>query len=228
MSKKPRGPGSRRGLLGAFVVVLSFVLLSRAALAHPHVLVEARADIVFNAAGQVVAVKHHWRFDEAFSAFAKQGLDKDGKFTRDSLQPLAEVNVKSLGEFDYFTRMRNGLSKVSYGKPEDYWIDHDESNGTLILNFTLSLTAPAAPMGAGFIVEIGDPEYFVAFDMAKTKPANLLDAPRACLVDVKGPQELDDAATARLSQLPPSIRQLPAEFSGLTQNLSNKLTVKCP
>ena len=43
-----------------------------------------------------------------FSTFATQGLasKEKGKFTREELAPLAEVNVTSLKEFDYFTHAR--------------------------------------------------------------------------------------------------------------------------
>ncbi len=48
------------------------------ALAHPHVFVSARAEILYNADGAVRAVKHVWSFDEAYSAYITQGLDKNG------------------------------------------------------------------------------------------------------------------------------------------------------
>jgi hypothetical protein len=43
--------------------------------------VTARAEIVFDAAGRVAAVRHIWQFDEAFSAYAMQGYDanNDGR-----------------------------------------------------------------------------------------------------------------------------------------------------
>ena len=46
-----------------------------------------------------------WTFDEFYTAMALQGLDTDGdgKYSAEELKPLAEVNVNSLKEFDYFT-----------------------------------------------------------------------------------------------------------------------------
>ena len=62
-----------------------------AAEAHPHVFVDARAELVFDATGQVTAVRHIWQFDQAFSEYAIQGLDAndDGKLSDDELAPLA-------------------------------------------------------------------------------------------------------------------------------------------
>src|ERR1700733_1943247 len=81
--------------------------------AHPHILIDARTELLFNAQGQVVGVTNVWDFDDAFSAYAIQGYDSkgDGKPTKAELQPFAEINVKSLAEYSYFTRMKiDGVS----------------------------------------------------------------------------------------------------------------------
>src|SRR3954466_287816 len=73
--------------------------------AHPHVWVTMKSEVVYAPDGSVVGVQHAWTFDDMFSAFATQGLEskKKGEFTREELKPLAEVNVTSLKEFDFFT-----------------------------------------------------------------------------------------------------------------------------
>lgn len=214
--------------ISACIAGLWFLLSSGYALAHPHVLVSAQGDVVFNTNGEVKAVNYRWRFDEQFSAYAKQGLDKDGKFTREALQPLAEVNVKSLSEFRYFTRLKHAGKVVEHGLPENYWIDHDDKTGTLILNFSLPLKTAIAPGAEGFVVQIADPEYFVAFELDKKDAVSLINAPAACKSHTKGPDALDDATVAQLSRLPSTVRQLPSALSGLTQSLSNDLIVRCP
>ena len=62
-------------------------------------------ELVYAPDGSITGVRHHWAFDDMFSAFATQGLDakEKGKFTREELAPLAKVNVESLKEYDYFT-----------------------------------------------------------------------------------------------------------------------------
>ena len=89
-----------------------FLLLAAAlpAAAHPHVFVDAKAEIVFDREGRMTAVRHIWQFDEAFTSFAIQGLDadNDGKLSDDELQPLAKVNVDSLKEYGFFTYLTVG------------------------------------------------------------------------------------------------------------------------
>src|SRR5262245_119442 len=75
------------------------------ALAHPHVWVTMKSEMVYGPDGSLTGVRHAWTFDDMFSAFATQGIEskKKGEFTREELAPLAEVNVTSLKEFDFFT-----------------------------------------------------------------------------------------------------------------------------
>src|SRR5690348_12685207 len=73
--------------------------------AHPHVFVDARAEILFDGQGRMTAIRHVWEFDRAFSAFASQGLDKDGDgvLSAKELAPLAKTNVTSLNYYGFFT-----------------------------------------------------------------------------------------------------------------------------
>jgi ABC-type uncharacterized transport system substrate-binding protein len=107
------------------------------AAAHPHVWVDVASQILFDEQGRIVGVRHHWRFDEFFSAYAVQGLDADGDgvLTREELQPLAQVNVESLSEFGFFTAVSVGQYDAGFGEPSDYWLEHE--NGVLTLHFTL-------------------------------------------------------------------------------------------
>jgi ABC-type uncharacterized transport system substrate-binding protein len=73
--------------------------------AHPHIWVTMSNELIYAADGSVTGVRYAWTFDDAFSVYALQGLPskKRGVFTREELAPLAEVNVTSLKEYDYFT-----------------------------------------------------------------------------------------------------------------------------
>ncbi len=108
------------------------------AAAHPHVFVDARAEIVFDKAGEVTAVRHIWQFDEAFTAFAIQGLDanNDGKLSDDELAPLAKVNVDSLKEYEFFTWLRLGGKKFPFVPPSEYWLEFH--GGRLTLFYALA------------------------------------------------------------------------------------------
>src|SRR5712692_397652 len=117
-------------------------LASVGASAHPHVWVTVRSELVYAPDGSVTGVRHAWTFDDMFSTFATQGLEtkQKGVFTREDLKPLAEVNVTSLKEFDFFTHARANGKKTSFTDPVDYWLEF--TDGVLTLHFTLSLKSP--------------------------------------------------------------------------------------
>ncbi|HSG95715.1 MAG TPA: DUF1007 family protein [Afifellaceae bacterium] len=202
------------------------VAFSTGAGAHPHVLVDAASEIVFDAQGRIAAVRHHWRFDEAFSAFAVQGLDTDGDgaYTREELAPLAQINVESLSEYEFFTFLSAGDYQVGFSEPRDYWLETDGE--FLTLHFTLPVSRVLASTGP-VTLEVYDPEYFVAFSLPSTEAVRLANAPKGCSLRVTLARELDAQAQATLAEIGPEQRELPPELKELTEGLDNSATVTC-
>ncbi len=170
----------RRALSIATAGLLVLAVGANAALAHPHVWVKIRSEVVYAQDGTVTAVRHSWTFDEMFSTFATQGMDakKAGGLTRADLAPLAEVNISSLKEFDYFTVAQAEGKKTPFVDPKDYWLEH--KNGALTLNFTLPFKTPVKTKQLS--LEIYDSAFFVDFTLEKDKPVSLVGAPAACKV----------------------------------------------
>jgi len=197
--------------------------------AHPHVWVDTRAEVVFDAQDRVSAVRHAWTFDDAFSVYVIQGLDEneDGIYTREELSSLAQINVESLADFEFFTFMGVEEAEVDFDAPVDYWLDYDASKSRLTLNFTLPLKQPALVIG-DLILEIYDPEAFVAFSVNEDDSIKLASgAPNNCSVEVKAAEEMDDAFAAALAELPADQRQVPDEFFSVTSRLSNSAVIRC-
>ena len=215
------------GILALLAVLLAFpVSFSTGASAHPHVLVDAASEIVFDEKGRIVAVRHHWRFDEAFSAFAVQGLDSDGDgtYTREELAPLAQINVESLSEFEFFTFLSAGDYEAGFSDPRDYWLETD--NRFLTLHFTLPVSRALASTGP-VTLEVFDPEYFVAFSLPSKEAVRLTNAPQGCSLSVNLARELDAQSQAVLAEIGPEQRELPPELKGLTEGLDNSAVVTC-
>ena len=95
-----------------------------------------KSEVVYGPDGTATGVRHAWTFDDMFSTFATQGLDskEKGKFTREELAPLAEVNVTSLKEFDFFTDATPNGKKADLNEPVDYYLEF--TDGLLTLHFT--------------------------------------------------------------------------------------------
>jgi len=194
--------------------------------AHPHVLVDAKSEVVFDADGRMTAVRHIWRFDPAFSAYAIQGLDQDGdgQLSDAELQPLAKINVESLQEFDFFTYLTVGDKEVAFAEPQEYWLEL--AGGGLTLFYELPLKTPVA-VAAETTLEVFDPEYFVAFTFVEDGPVTLVDAPPNCLAVYHPPGKIDVQTMAMLNALPQDQRQLPPELTGAADDLASFAEIKC-
>ncbi len=203
--------------------VAGLLLTALPAAAHPHVWVTMKSEIVYAPDGMVTGVRHAWTFDDMFSTFATQGLESKQKdvFTREELAPLAEVNVSSLKEFDFFTYARANGQKAEFGDAADYWLDYTDS--VLTLHFTLPLKTPAKAQI--FDLEIYDPTYFVDFALAEKDPVTLASAPGACKLAIGRPQEMNAALARKLSEIPPD-QQIPSNSYGA--QFANKISVRCP
>ncbi len=166
-------------------LVTLVAIVPTAAAAHPHVWVEARAQVLFDKSGLVSGIRNDWVFDEMYSAFAVQGLEKAGQpATPQDLAPLAKTNVESLADYDYFTYAKADGHKLVFGKPVDYVLE-ERPDKRVVLHFTLPLTAPTKT-GRAMSFQIYDPTYFVDFELAAKNPVSLAGAPTGCSDTVLG------------------------------------------
>lgn len=215
-----------RGISPLLLAAMAFAGWPGEPSAHPHVLVEAKSEVVFDAEGRMAAVRHVWQFDPAFSAYAIQGLDEnaDGELSDAELQPLAKVNVESLQEFDFFTYLAIGGKELEFAEPEEYWLEL--RGGGLTLFYALPLKTPVA-VAPDTTLEVFDPEYFVAFTFVENDPVTLVDAPRNCTAVYHPPGEIDAGTMAMLNALPQDQRELPPELAGAADELADIAEIEC-
>ena len=78
--------------LRILLIALTILAFAAPARAHPHVWVTMHSELVYAPDGTVTGVRHHWAFDDMFSAFATQGLEskEKDKFTREELGPARQ------------------------------------------------------------------------------------------------------------------------------------------
>jgi ABC-type uncharacterized transport system substrate-binding protein len=201
------------------------VVANGRASAHPHVWVTMVSQLVYAPDGAVTGIRQAWTFDDMFSAFATMGIAKTGgTFTRETLQPLAKVNIDSLKDYAYFTyaRIDGQRRKDAFTDPVDYWLEYDPKPAALTLHFTLPFAAPVKAKTLG--IEIYDPEFFIDFGFAAKDPVALVSAPAGCKVSVDKPYDTNF----------PTVQQLNQGFTtseaniGMGANFANKILVTCP
>jgi ABC-type uncharacterized transport system substrate-binding protein len=210
----------------ALAAFAGLVIAPAAAQAHPHIWVTVKSEVVYGPDGTVTGVRHAWTFDDMFSVFATQGIEskKKGEFTREELAPLAEVNVTSLKEYDYFTYAKANGKKLEFvDPPASYYLDYDKKDTVLTLHFMLPLKQPVK--AKDLTVEVYDPEFFIDFSFAEKDPAKLVGAPAHCKLTVGRPEEMNAALAQQFSQLAAGQRD-PTLTIGA--QYANKLLVRCP
>ena len=211
------------------LAALLLALAVTPAAAHPHVWITAKAEIAYEA-GKVVAVRHVWTFDPAYTAFVTQGLDanKDGKLTPDELQNLATENTGNLAEFGYFTTLKVGGKEQAFSDPAEPRMAME--GDALTLSFRLPLKAPVA-QGRGVVAfEVYDPTYFVAFALSEAPDAaTLTGAPAGCAATVTRPKTADpktaDAGKPGMSE---AFFEALTAASGYGVQFANRILVACP
>lgn len=209
-----------RFLTALLAAAFTLAFGANGAWAHPHVFVTIKSEIVHDAEGKVTGIRHAWTFDDMFSTYATQGLDskQQGVFTREELAPLAEVNVTSMKEFDFFTQGKLNGQKIEFSDPKDYWLDY--TNQELTLHFTLPVKTPVKVQDLNF--DIYDPVYFVSFELAGKDPVTLVAAPANCKLAIAKPN--DTGAAKNLSES--AFSQMDPKNPFGTQ-FANKISVKC-
>ncbi len=167
-------------LLGAGLLLLS---LGSPAAAHPHVWIDSKTTLLFDAEQRVAALEIVWRFDEFYSIYAIEGLDKndDGVLEPAELQPLAKLNVTSLKDYRYFTYVRANGRDTAYGEVVDYGSRFED--GILSLRFVLPLKEPVDPRLAQLSFTSFDPSFYISIEPQPEAPVVLSGAvPEGCRV----------------------------------------------
>jgi ABC-type uncharacterized transport system substrate-binding protein len=194
-------------LLSALTAAIAGLALAGTAQAHPHVWVTMKETVLYDQ-GTITGLQQAWTFDELYTQQAIEGLDKngDGKYDRDELKELAQVNIDGLKEFSYFTFAKLGGTELKFKPPVDYWLDYSDK-GILTLHFTLPLEQPVSAGAPGFNFAVFDSSYFIAFEFAEADPVKLgANAPAGCKSTIHEPpedadtQKLNDAFAGAMSQ----------------------------
>ncbi len=205
--------------LAAAFVALAFV---NPAGAHPHVWVSVTSEVVYDAGGTATGVRHAWKFDDMYTAFAVEGLPQKtkGVLTREDLAGLAEVNMTSLKESDFFTYAKSDGKEVAFGAASDYWLDY--KNEVLTLNFTLPFKTPLKAKDIS--IEVYDPAYFVDFAFAEKDAVALAGAPAQCKAAIQKPKGTGAAPGQQLM----SDAQAATMMDNWGQNFASRIVVTCP
>lgn len=174
-------------------------LLAHGTAAHPHAWIDAKVEVIFNAAGEATALHETWLFDEFYTAFVAEGLDedRDGKPDEAKLNELLDSNMSSLEEYRYFTLVRSGDVEVANAKVST--MSSRMRGDRLEMSFVLPFVAPVS-MATPLRYAVFDPTYYIEMLHADAKDAiRLVGAPPGCRTRMARPNPSPEAIALAFS-----------------------------
>src|SRR3978361_612293 len=120
-----------------FILAGALCLAPVAAIAHPHIFVEARREVVAGPDGNVQELHNIWRFDEVFSSSVLMDFDKNTnlKLDPDELAEIGTTVLTSLADFSYYTTLTDNGKAVKVTKPDMIHVDYKD--GQLLMFFAI-------------------------------------------------------------------------------------------
>jgi len=202
--------------------IVGLVSLCAPVLAHPHVWVVMKSQIVYDKAGLMTGIRHVWAFDDVYSAFISQDIKPKwkGAFTREELASVAKENVDSLRDDEYFTQAIINGEKAIFGAPFEYWFE--QNNGALTLNFTLPLKSALKLRTMELVIY--DPLYYLDFAFPEKEPTALPHVPTSCKLTISKGKDI--VAAPGQSAKDAYVKEVDAK--GFDWQFANFVNVECP
>lgn len=208
--------------MGAFLAI-GIVAVAKPAASHPHAWFDLWVEVLFNEEGDVSGLRQTWLFDEYYTAYATEGMDRDGDGVpdRDKLAELLRDNISNLAEYDYFTAVKIVEEPVDLAKVSEMSsrMRGNRLEMTFVVPFAKSIPVTRRPL----IYAVYDPTYYIEAVHAKAKDAILLrGAPDGCRHRLDQPDP-DPEMVAYAAALDAT----QTAGDGLGTNFAEKVTVQC-
>lgn len=209
----------------------SACFLTSVAWAHPHLWIDAKVALAFNAQGQVTEIRQTWLFDEMFSSYAALGTDKKEKGIPDhsELEKIRNNWMLALADpmSHYFTSASVDGKPVKLGNATASSIAWDQNAKRIALQFTLPVLPPIQVGQVPLVINISDPTYFVSYDLTRPQAVSTQSAPPNCKASFVQRNPLDAETVKKLAAVPANAGALPPELLKLTQEIQNRVELVC-
>lgn len=211
--------------IAAILLMSAMTILARIvpAIPHPHILAEARLEIIVDEAGGVARLKHLWRFDEFFSSTVILEFSTGGDFELNDEELLAVSKTihASLADFNYFQTILSDAQEVMMKPPDQLQAYFDDSQ--LVVAFE---TEPRDPLMLSGSVTFGiyDPTLFTAIEFREDEHIAVSRVPAGCEQVIVRPDPYEVIAENRDS-LTEDFFNDPTDYAAIT---ATRLEVGCP
>lgn len=140
-----------------FVLACAILALCTSVLhAHPHIFVDAKAELLFGKDG-FVGIRNHWIFDEMYSTAMLAGIDidKNGKLDPAEVRNVWSEIIQPMRRFGYFNHL--ATSKELLKSPADAQFMARIDKGRIACDFVLPYSVSAGGDYSMLLLVLADP-----------------------------------------------------------------------
>lgn len=215
----------RHGLRAACALL---ALLPSAALAHPHIFVDASLEVIFAPDGHPQAVRIGWRYDPVFSMLlvGDLGLDQDFDtlLTPEEHAALQGFDMNWLPDYPGDTHLTQAGTPLPLGPPRDWTSEYRD--GQLHSTHLRDLPPLPDPLGE-WVIAVYDPTYYTSYTLAATP---VLTGRADCDVRVFEPdlEALESGLQAALDEMLGGGLDPEADFPMVGAMFAQEARITCP
>lgn len=200
-----------------------------AAQAHPHIFIDTGIETIFNAQGQVEALRISWSYDDFYSlvSIEDRGMDPDGDsvLTAEEQAKLTGFDMGWDAGYDGDLYVLWAGAPVAMGRPEDPTARYE--NGIITSTHLRKLSAPVDVGADGLVVQAYDSGYYTAYSINPV--TQLTNAPAGCVAEVFEP-DLDAADRSLQDRLQEytADQDVEAAFPAVGAIYADEVRITCP
>jgi ABC-type uncharacterized transport system substrate-binding protein len=209
------------------VVLPLLFLLAGPALAHPHVWIDTKVEILVNDRNEATGVRISWTYDDLYSLYivGDMGLDPDwdGTLTPEEEARLSGFDMNWVEGFEGDTYALMAGAPLALSGPRDWTAGY--AGGKITSTHVRDFAAPVAVAAEPLVVQVYDPGYYTAYAIPFDP---VVTGGTGCTAQVFVP-DLDAADAAlqeALAEYTPDI-DLEAEFPAIGANFAEEVRLTC-
>jgi ABC-type uncharacterized transport system substrate-binding protein len=213
----------RASRLCVYALVAALVFLAAPPVqAHPHAWIDLRVSVIFDARGQITALRQFWLIDPFYSLVLIEEMaeDAEGDTMEAKMADIGQRMITNLAPYDYFTEIHHGDERIRGTTVSDHGLDR--TGGRLQLSFTLNLETPLDPAAAPLSYAVFDPSYYIEILHDEGSAVALEGASERCGLRIEQPRP-DPALIARAAALDANQTAEP----GLGRHFTERAEVQC-
>jgi ABC-type uncharacterized transport system substrate-binding protein len=213
------------GMLKPASVLLA--LSAAPALAHPHVFIDTRIEVILNERNEAVSLRIGWTYDELYTLLflGDFGLDPDGDglLTPEEEVRLPGFDMKWIEGFEGNTYVLMGDKPIAISGPRDWTASY--ADGKLSSTHVRDLVTPMTVGAEPLVIQAYDPGYYYAHLI---DPPAVVTGGAGCAAQVFEPDldAADAALQAALQEYTPDM-DVEAEFPAVGANFADEVRVTC-